>query len=141
MGGGRENREKWGNVKKSGGNCGIIIRPRSKLYEQPPPVAEKWWKTRGKWNKNGEKWDEIPVFPNPIPPIFPEAADLPHGKLGKFEKSVGIRKFGYLEGLQLAHTAQACGPPSLPPSLKSNFCEEATKESKRTSAHSSSLCN
>ena len=31
----------------------------------------------------GEKWDEIPIFHSPIPPISPEDEDLPHSSLRK----------------------------------------------------------
>ena len=54
----------------------------------------------------------VKMFPNPIFPIFLEAADLPIGSLykknasgvrmgkwGKLKVSMGIRKFGYLGGL------------------------------------------
>ena len=96
--------------------------------------------TTDKWQKNGEKrgggmgekrekkCDEIPMFPNPIFPILPEAAELSitpftklrirysDGKWGKSKVCMDIRKFGYPGGLTRArcnNEARKVGPRTL----------------------------
>ena len=68
---------------KDGGKCGGNGESLEEHNRSCMDNLYKWQENGeqgrggGSERKTGEKCDEIPLFPNPIFPIFPEAADLP----------------------------------------------------------------